>query len=199
MSKVIGLILSGGAGTRLGGVNKGLVEVEGKPLIQWVYDALSPQVDEIYISANENINKYQEIAGNVLSDDEQFYRDGPLAGIHSLAKIVDPEDIIQVVTCDLPLLPKDLVLQHLNALEERVIDAIYPKEHEREHYGLLMFRAKHIDKIEQLLLQKQRRIRDFLSEMNSEALYFDDASMFINGNDWLSIEKIAEKLKEKEC
>ena len=183
MSKVIGLILSGGAGTRLGGVNKGLVEVEGKPLIQWVYDALSPQVDEIYISAN----------------DEQFYRDGPLAGIHSLAKIVDPEDIIQVVTCDLPLLPKDLVLQHLNALEERVIDAIYPKEHEREHYGLLMFRAKHIDKIEQLLLQKQRRIRDFLSEMNSEALYFDDASMFINGNDWLSIEKIAEKLKEKEC
>ncbi len=199
MSKVVGLILSGGAGSRLGGVNKGLVEVEGKPLIQWVYDALQVQVNDLYISANEDIKEYQAITENIVSDDNRFYRDGPLAGIHSLAEKVDPEDIIQVVTCDLPLLPKDLVIKHLGILEDNNLDAVYPKEHEREHYGLLMFRAKHIDKVEQLLLQKQRRIRDFLSIMKSEALYFDDASMFINGNDWPSIEAIAKKLKEKEC
>lgn len=199
MSKVVGLILSGGAGTRLGGVNKGLVEVEGRSLIQWVYDALQPQVDEIYISANEDVQKYQMITQNIVSDDERFYRDGPLAGMHSLMPKISAEDIIQVVTCDLPLLPNDLVVKHLSTLEEKQLEAIYPREHEREHYGLLMFRANQMDKIEPLLLQQKRRIRDFLSQMNSEALYFDDATKFINGNDWSSIEAISQKLKEKEC
>ena len=74
MSKSIGLILSGGAGSRLGGVNKGLVNVEGKPLIQWVYDALLPQVDEIYISANENVSDYQKMTEKILNDDKRFYR-----------------------------------------------------------------------------------------------------------------------------
>lgn len=199
MSKVIGLILSGGAGSRLGGVNKGLVEIEGKSLIQWTYDALQTQVNEIYISANEDLEQYRQITQNILNDDERFYRDGPLAGIHSLAQFVDPEDIIQVVTCDLPLLPKDLVIKHLDELEEKKLDAIYPKDHEREHYGLLMFQAKHIDKIEKLLLQKQRRIRDFLSEMNSEVLFFDTTEMFINGNDWHAIDAITKILRERKC
>ena len=106
--------------------------------------------------------------------------------------------IVQVVTCDLPLLPKDLVSKQLSKLQED-IDAVYPKDDEREHYGLLMFKAKQIDKIEDLLLQDRRRIRDFLAQMNSGSLLFDDPKAFINGNDWDAIQQIAEILKERLC
>lgn len=199
MSKIIGLILSGGAGSRLGGINKGLVMVEGKPLVQWVYDALLPQVNHIYISANEDIAEYQKISPYILQDDEQFYRDGPLAGIHSIKDFVEPEDIIQVVTCDLPLLPKDLVIKQLSKLQYENLDAVYPKDHEREHYGLLMFKAKYLDEIESLLVQKQRRIRDFLAQMKNDSLLFEDSMVFLNGNDWDAVNQITEILKERAC
>ncbi len=199
MSKVIGLILSGGAGSRLGGVNKGLVQVEGQSLAQWVYDALLPQVDIIYMSVNEDMNEYKKICPNLLRDDPRFYRDGPLAGIQSLAEYVEPDDVIQVVTCDLPLLPKDLVLKQMARMEVQQLDAVYPKDHEREHYGLLMFKGRQIYQAEELLLNEQRRIRDFLSQMPSEALFFDDETAFINGNDWQSIDRIKEILKERTC
>ncbi len=199
MSKIIGLILSGGAGSRLGGINKGLVMVEDKPLVQWVYDALLPQVHHIYISANEDIAEYQKVSPYILQDDEQFYRDGPLAGIHSIKDFVEPEDIIQVVTCDLPLLPNDLVIKQLSKLQYENLDAVYPKDHEREHYGLLMFKAKHLDEIESLLVQKQRRIRDFLAQMNNDSLLFEDSTAFINGNDWGAVNQITEILKERAC
>lgn len=199
MSKVIGLILSGGAGSRLGGINKGLVVVEGKPLVQWVCDALSPQIDELYISANEDIAEYQKVSSRVLQDDERFYRDGPLAGIYSIKNFVEPEDIIQVVTCDLPLLPQDLVIKQLFKLQEENLDAVYPQDHEREHYGLLMFKAEHIEAVETLLLQQKRRIRDFLAQMKSDSLLFEDSSAFINGNDWDAVNQITEILKERAC
>lgn len=199
MSRIIGLILSGGAGSRLGGINKGLVVIEGKPLVQWVYDVLLPQVDRIYISANENLAEYQKISSHILKDDERFYRDGPLAGIHSIKSFVEPEDIIQVVTCDLPLLPKDLVIKQLSKLQKENLDAVYPKDHEREHYGLLMFKAKHLDEIESLLLQGQRRIRDLLAKMKNDSLLFEDSTAFINGNDWDAVNQITEILKERAC
>ena len=116
MSRVIGLILSGGAGSRLGGINKGLVEVQGRPLVRWVYDALFPQVDTIYISANHDLERYKAVTTNVVLDDSRFYREGPLAGIYALAPSVNDDDIAQVVTCDLPLQPKDLVEKLLNRL-----------------------------------------------------------------------------------
>lgn len=199
MSKVIGLILSGGAGSRLGGINKGLVVVGDKPLVQWVYDALSPQVDQIYISANEDIAEYQKISLNILQDDERFCRDGPLAGIHSIKGFVEAEDIIQVVTCDLPLLPNDLVIKQLSKLQEENLDAVYPKDHEREHYGLLMFKAKYLAEIESLLMQEKRRIRDFLAQMKNDSLLFEDSTAFINGNDWDAVDQITEILKERAC
>lgn len=199
MSRVIGLILSGGAGSRLGGVNKGLVSVEGKPLAQWVYDALLPQVDEIYISANEDVAEYEKVSPNVVQDDECFYRDGPLAGIHALGSYLDPDDIVQVVTCDLPSLPTDLVRKQLAKLHAEKLDAVYPRDHEREHYGLLMFKAKYIGELETLLLQQKRRIRDFLAQMKCDSLLFEDSNAFINGNDWEAMSQITKILKERAC
>lgn len=199
MSQVIGLILSGGAGSRLGGVNKGLVDIEGVPLIHRVYERLAPQVGHIYISANEDLDVYRRICDNLVQDDARFFRNGPLAGVHSLSLKVESDDFIQVVTCDLPLLPKNLVDKQLQYLQENCLDAVYPFDGERAHYGAMLFRASCLNMIEPLLLNQQRRIRDFLDGIKSAPLEFEDANAFMNGNDWDSIEKIARLIREEKC
>lgn len=199
MSNVIGLILSGGAGSRLGGVNKGLVEIAGKPLAAHVYDRLAPQVDEVYVSANHDQAAYRQICTNIIHDQPEFYRDGPLAGLQSLIPHVADDDLIQVVTCDVPLLPRDLVIVQQNYLRAHQLDAVWPFDGERDHYGLLMVKGRCLPQLTQLLRNQQRRIRDFLTQMNSDAVPFADPTAFINGNDSPALERIATILKDKTC
>ncbi|MFP4247456.1 MAG: molybdenum cofactor guanylyltransferase [Halochromatium sp.] len=66
--QVVGLILAGGAGRRMGGVDKGLVELAGRPLAQWVAEALRPQVAQLLISANRHREDYARLGCPVLSD-----------------------------------------------------------------------------------------------------------------------------------
>lgn len=66
--QVVGLILAGGAGRRMGGVDKGLVELAGRPLTQWVAEALRPQVAHLLISANRHREHYARLGWPVLVD-----------------------------------------------------------------------------------------------------------------------------------
>ena len=59
--RITGLVLAGGQGRRMGGIDKGLQELEGRPLAQWVLDRLSPQVGSVLISANRNLDRYAEL------------------------------------------------------------------------------------------------------------------------------------------
>ena len=74
------IILAGGEGKRVGGLDKGLVSYKNRPLIEHVIDNVHSQVDDIIISANRNIKKYNQYAAKVLNDSASDYR-GPLAGI----------------------------------------------------------------------------------------------------------------------
>ncbi|KZS23528.1 molybdenum cofactor guanylyltransferase [Wohlfahrtiimonas chitiniclastica] len=199
MSRIIGLILSGGAGSRLGGVNKGLVDIAGKPLAVHVYDRLAPQVDAVYLSANHDQAAYRNICANIIEDQPEFYRDGPLAGLHSLIPYVAADDLIQVVTCDAPLLPRDLVAVQQDYLRAHQLDAVWPSDGERDHYGVLMVKGRCLPELTQLLKDQKRRIRDFLTQMNSGAVPFADPTAFINGNDSAALERIATILKDKTC
>ena len=78
--KISCIILAGGKGKRVGGVDKGLLEYKNKPLIEHTINALTPQVDDIIISANRNIERYKDYAKKVISDESEDYL-GPLAGI----------------------------------------------------------------------------------------------------------------------
>ena len=52
---ITGIVLAGGMGRRMGGVDKGLVELRGRPMVEWVVERLRPQVDELLINANQNL------------------------------------------------------------------------------------------------------------------------------------------------
>jgi molybdopterin-guanine dinucleotide biosynthesis protein A len=74
------VILAGGAGSRVGGRDKGLIEHRGMPLVAHVRARLAPQVERIVISANRNASAYAAYGERVVADLGEGHR-GPLAGI----------------------------------------------------------------------------------------------------------------------
>ncbi|MBE9609199.1 molybdenum cofactor guanylyltransferase MobA [Chitinilyticum piscinae] len=119
MSMVDAVILSGGAGRRMNGRDKGLIELSGRPLVGWVIDALQAQtcrVGHIMISANRNLPDYSRFGYPVLRDVYPGFP-GPLAGVHSAA-LASPADALLVLPCDAPFLPDDLLARLLGKLHE---------------------------------------------------------------------------------
>ena len=108
------VILSGGRATRMGGVDKGLIQLQNKPLIAHVINRLQPQVDEIIINANREIAQYKTFDLAVLQDENPEFL-GPLAGM-LLGLKHSKHDLVLSVPCDSPLLPLDLGARLLNGL-----------------------------------------------------------------------------------
>jgi molybdopterin-guanine dinucleotide biosynthesis protein A len=114
MVKASGLILSGGRATRMGGVDKGLVNLHGKPLIAHVISRIAPQVDELFINANRELDQYNTLGYPVLADETQNFS-GPLAGFQLALKNAK-HDYVCIVPCDSPFLPENLVQKLFAAL-----------------------------------------------------------------------------------
>ncbi|MEO8718593.1 MAG: NTP transferase domain-containing protein, partial [Burkholderiales bacterium] len=82
MDGVSGIVLAGGQGRRMGGVDKGLVALHGRPMVSWVLERLAPQVAEIVINANQNLDAYGGLGHRVVADEVGGFA-GPLAGLHA--------------------------------------------------------------------------------------------------------------------
>jgi molybdopterin-guanine dinucleotide biosynthesis protein A len=105
--QVTGVILAGGRATRMGGVDKGLVQIGGRPMIAWVVDTLRSQVADVLINANRNHDSYRGFGCDVVDDGDSEFR-GPLAGMVSGMRAARTP-YIAVVPCDSPLLHGSLV------------------------------------------------------------------------------------------
>ena len=114
-----GLILAGGAGSRMQGRDKGLINWMGRPLVAHVAERLSPQVNELYISCNRNAGEYAKFAESLIADKRENFQ-GPLAGIEASAAIIESGYLI-VVACDTPKLPADLVDRLVTPLLEKKV------------------------------------------------------------------------------
>jgi molybdopterin-guanine dinucleotide biosynthesis protein A len=106
-STITGLVLAGGQGRRMGGIDKGLALFRGTTLVDHALALLAPQVSQVMISANRNIEQYRQRTAHVLVDDDGEFP-GPLAGVLAgLRAAAMPW--LAVVPCDAPHLPTDLV------------------------------------------------------------------------------------------
>ena len=112
--QVTGVILAGGKARRMGGVDKGLVPVNGRPMIAWVIDVLRPQVAELFVNANRNLDQYRALGYPVIDDGDREFR-GPLAGIASGMRAATSK-YVAFAPCDSPLVCGDLVLRLHTAL-----------------------------------------------------------------------------------
>lgn len=114
IEQITAVILAGGMGKRMGGVDKGQVLFNGRPLIEHILSIIEPQVGAILINANRNQEKYAKYGCPVISDTLTGYQ-GPLAGFLSGFQHAKTQYML-VVPCDGPLLPTDLVSRLVTAL-----------------------------------------------------------------------------------
>lgn len=121
MSEAItGLVLAGGLGRRMGGVDKGLQDFRGEPMVAHVIRRLAPQVDALIINANQNIERYEAFGHPVVADAIGGYA-GPLAGLHAgLTACRTP--LLVSCPCDSPFLPSDLVARLHEAMQRTGAD-----------------------------------------------------------------------------
>jgi molybdenum cofactor guanylyltransferase len=115
-SPIVGVVLAGGQAKRLGGIDKGLVEIGGRPLVAWIVDALAPQVDSLLINANRNEDLYGQFGFPVVPDRLPNHQ-GPLAGIAAGLAQVPPDGAALTVPYDSPAPPPDLAARLSAALE----------------------------------------------------------------------------------
>ena len=115
--EITGLVLAGGRATRMGGVDKGLVEFGGRTLVGRVIERLAPQVGSLMISANRNIDAYRALGFPVLLDAADGLEPfpGPLAGLLAGLRAARTP-WLAAVPCDTPFLPLDLVRRLLASL-----------------------------------------------------------------------------------
>lgn len=104
---ITAVILAGGRGSRMGGLDKGLVDFKGRPLIAHVLDAVAGQVGALLINANRNLERYGEFGYPVVPDSLGEYQ-GPLAGLLAAMQVARTRDIL-TLPCDGPLIRDDLV------------------------------------------------------------------------------------------
>jgi len=114
--QITGIILSGGRGSRMGGIDKGFAELGGKPFIELAIKRLKPQVDNLIISANREVERYTQYGYPVIRDTQGDYA-GPLSGIAS-ALFHARTGLAMIVPCDMPYLPSDLVARMYNKREQ---------------------------------------------------------------------------------
>lgn len=105
--RVTGLVLAGGRGTRMGGVDKGLVALAGRPMVAHVLAALEPQTGTIVINANRHQAQYASFGWSVVADRLDGFP-GPLAGF-AAGMEASTTDYVVTAPCDAPRLPPDLV------------------------------------------------------------------------------------------
>ena len=113
---VTAVILAGGKGRRMDGKDKGLVELANRPLIEYVIDAIKPQVESIILNANRNQEQYSRYGYPVVSDALADYQ-GPLAGFICAMQSSTTSHIV-TLPCDGPFLPADLVDRLISSLAD---------------------------------------------------------------------------------
>ena len=173
------VILAGGQASRMGGKDKGLVELNGSPLIQYVIDKLSQQDVSITINANRNLDSYQVFAP-VVSDSFPDYP-GPLGGIHAGLKNATT-DWVGFVPCDSPQISDDLVERFCAAVKEDS-DILVAHDGEFKQPVFTLFHKRVLPKLEAFLEHGDRKIILLYKECVTEYVDFSDApNCFVNLN-----------------
>lgn len=176
---VAAVILAGGQGRRMGGADKGLVDYQGRPLVEWVLAALEPQVGEIVISANRNLERYAAYGRRVLPDTLPDYP-GPLAGVLAALEAVTAPWLL-VVPCDTPHLPADLALRLLGAAYVEGAQLAVAEDDARIHHSCFLVHTDQREDLAAFLARGERAVRHWHAELSSTTVRFD-AAAFANLN-----------------
>ena len=182
--QVTGLILCGGRGTRMGGVDKGLQTFQGLPMAMHALLRLSPQVGPVLINANRNLSAYESMGVPVWPDALPDYP-GPLAGwLAGLEHCETP--YLATVPCDTPGFPADLVPRLAQALfeadAEMAIAATREDGQVQAQPVFCLMQTRLLESLVAFLHSGERKIMRWTTQHRCVQVVFDDAPAFFNAN-----------------
>jgi molybdopterin-guanine dinucleotide biosynthesis protein A len=172
MPLITGVILAGGQGRRMGGVDKGLKILRGRPMVQWVIERLEPQVDELLINANQNLEAYGRFGFRVIPDELGGFA-GPLAGLQrGLSEARHP--LVATAPCDSPFLPHDLLARLHDALSRGNKDLAVAKTGDQPHPVFCLCRKGVLNSLNAFLAAGGRKIDAWYAQLEVVEVSFDD-------------------------
>ncbi len=192
---ITGLILCGGRGSRMGGVDKGLQNHKGLPLALHALLKLQLQVGHVLINANRNLAAYESMGVPVWPDPMADYP-GPLAGwLAGLEHCETP--YLLTVPCDTPNFPVDLAARLALALEAEDADIAMAASMEDGRLQVqpvfCLLRTPLIESLEAFLAGGQRKIDKWTAQHRCATVLFDDDAAFFNANTADELRMLADK------
>jgi molybdenum cofactor guanylyltransferase len=176
---ITAVILAGGQGSRLGGQDKGLIELNKLPLIQHLINRIQPQVADIIISANRNLKNYAELGFSVYKDDIRDFA-GPLAGILKALQ-QNKNDWLLTVPADSPFIPDDLAQRLSQNIEDNKVIIAYDGKRLQPTFSLIHKSME--SSLNKFLQQGERKTRVWMQQQPHAIVDFSDqADAFININ-----------------
>jgi molybdopterin-guanine dinucleotide biosynthesis protein A len=180
--RIFGVILAGGQGRRMGGVDKALIPLAGAPLLARVIDRISPQVEELALSANGDPGRFAAFKLPVLPD---ALGAGPLAGILAALRWAAPlgATAVMSVPVDGPFLPGDLCPRLCLAAESAPKGLAIAAAGGRQHptYGLWPVTLE-ADLAAFLASGAKPKVMDFVRALQGAEAAFPDSLGFENLN-----------------
>jgi len=194
---ITGLVLAGGRGSRMGGVDKGLQNHLGTPLALHALLRLSPQVGEVMINANRNLSAYESMGVPVWPDALPAgvaEYPGPLAGLLAGLEHCTTPYLVSV-PCDTPNFPLDLVQRLAHALVQDEADiataATVEGGQRRVQPVFCLLKSTLMESLVEFLHDGQRKIDLWTARHRSVAVPFEDSDAFFNANTLAELQSLA--------
>ena len=191
-----GVILAGGQAQRMGGQDKGLIELNGSPMVQYVLDAIVPQVNKVIINANRNQNIYAHYGHKVIGDEFEGFC-GPLAGMASSMRTIKTPFML-TAPCDSPFVPDDLAKRLYLQMIKKDADISVAHDGNRIQPVFVLLKTALLDSMLAFLNKGERKIdRWFEQHILAVTDFSDKPDTFININNRDELSMIESKLKER--
>lgn len=193
---ITGLVLAGGLARRMGGNDKGLVELAGRPMIEHVLDALRPQVGSVMINANRNLEQYAVYGHPVFADEREGFL-GPLAGVASALPRVATEFLL-TVPCDAPLLSADLAERLVDTCIAAGADVAVASDGQRLQPVFMLLRSSVAPSLRTYLEGGGRKIDTWFAQVRlAQADFSDQPDCFSNVNEPAERQRIEAQIEAR--
>jgi len=178
---ITGIIIAGGQSKRMQYADKGLTKIHGKPMISYVINSLSKQVNNIIINSNSYIKEYQKFGYPVIADTMDNHQ-GPLAGIVSVLTVVETP-YAMILPCDVPCCPTTLGPQLMNAMQHKNADVCVAHDGRRMQSLIMLLRCSIKTHMESYLASGQRKVETWiLNQHYTTADFSQNHQWFFNVN-----------------
>lgn len=193
--QITGVILAGGMGRRMNGVDKGLVLLNGREMICYIIDALKPNVSEVVVNANRNLDAYEKFGASVVADSIEGYQ-GPLAGLEAgMSQAKTPW--VFTCPCDSPIQSSSLLPYMWQQIKNTDANIGLAYDGERTHPVFSLVQTNLLESLRAYLGAGDRKIDRWFEQHKLLTIDCSDyATSFVNINTEDELQSAALQLNE---